>query len=165
METPNTYLVSVARALVLSEDEKQHIQTSISTLRARLNAWFGNDVKKQYQFGSILPRSVDSGSDINHVTVDHLPIPVDMESLPIFHRAEIHPRFSSDSHFRGLQSNFFRRMVKLFDFDFDELRRLDFQRFWIIFFAPDIAGNLCRRRGYPGIIRHLVCHLAAIYGR
>lgn len=74
METPNTYLVSVARALVLSEDEKQHIQTSISTLRARLNAWFGNDVKKQYQFGSsiretILPRSVDSGSDIDYMIV------------------------------------------------------------------------------------------------
>ena len=74
METPNTYLVSVARALVLSEDEKQQIKTSISTLRARLNAWFGNDVKKQYQFGSsiretILPRSVDSGSDIDYMIV------------------------------------------------------------------------------------------------
>lgn len=52
METLNTYLVSVARALVLSEEEKQHIKTSISTLRTRLNAWFGDDVKKQYQFGS-----------------------------------------------------------------------------------------------------------------
>ena len=74
METLNTYLVAVARALVLSEEEKQHIKTSISTLRTRLNAWFGDDVKKQYQFGSsiretILPRRVDYGSDIDYMIV------------------------------------------------------------------------------------------------
>ena len=94
----------------------------------------------------------------------HLPIPVDMESLPIFHRAEIHPRFSPDSHFRGLQSNFFRRMVKLFDLDFDKLRRLDFQWFRVVFFVPHIARHLCRRWDHPGIMRHFVCHLATIYG-
>jgi hypothetical protein len=36
-------------------------------------------------------------------------------------------------------------MVKLLDLDFDELRGLDFQWVRIIFLAPDIAGNLCRR--------------------
>ena len=111
-----------------------------------------------------VPRSSRSSAVSHPMSLNHLPIPVDMESLLIFHRAEIHPRFSPDSHFCGLQSNFFRRMVKLLDLDFDELRGLGLQRFRIIFPVPYITGHLRRRRGHPGIIRHLVCHLATIYG-
>lgn len=74
MDTPNTHLVAVARSLVLRDDENSHIATSISTLRARLISWFGNDVKKQYQFGSsvretILPRRVDFESDVDYMVV------------------------------------------------------------------------------------------------
>ena len=72
--------------------------------------------------------SLDHGLLIHPVPLDDLPIPVDIKPFPIFHRAEIHPRFSPGSHFYGLQSNFFRRMVKLLDFDFDELRGLDFTK-------------------------------------
>ena len=74
MDTPNTHLVAVARSLVLSDDEKSHIATSISTLRTRLIPWFGEDVRKQYQFGSsvretMLPRKVDYESDVDYMVV------------------------------------------------------------------------------------------------
>ena len=74
MDTINTYLVAVARNLVLSAEENAHIATSISTLRSRLSSWFGDSIKKQYQFGSsvretILPRHVDADSDIDYMVV------------------------------------------------------------------------------------------------
>lgn len=74
MDTPNTHLVAVARNLVLSDEEKSHIATSVLTLRTRLVSWFGEDVRKQYQFGSsvretILPRKVDYESDVDYMVV------------------------------------------------------------------------------------------------
>lgn len=74
MDTLNTYLVSVARNLVLTEDEKTKIQTSISNLKTKLKVWFGEDLIMHFQFGSstrgtILPRKVDSNSDIDYMVV------------------------------------------------------------------------------------------------
>lgn len=74
MDTLNTHLVAVARNLVLSADETAKILTSISNLKTKLNAWFGNALITHYQFGSstrgtILPRKVDSDSDIDYMVV------------------------------------------------------------------------------------------------
>lgn len=70
----NSYLTSLASALVLKDNEKATINTSISTLRSRLNAYFGNSVSTHFQFGSstrgtILPRKADSNSDIDYMVV------------------------------------------------------------------------------------------------
>lgn len=74
METLNTHLVSVARNLVLSADELAKIQISISNLKTKLNSWFGGALITHFQFGSstrgtILPRKVDSDSDIDYMVV------------------------------------------------------------------------------------------------
>jgi predicted nucleotidyltransferase len=70
----NSHLVSLASDLVLSEQEKSSISTSISTLSSRLSSYFGSDVTSKFQFGSstrgtILPRKADAKSDIDYMVV------------------------------------------------------------------------------------------------
>ncbi len=69
-----TYLVQRASEAVLSDEEKRSINTSITTLRTRLTSYFGQSVSEQFQFGSstrgtILPRKMDEGSDIDYMIV------------------------------------------------------------------------------------------------
>lgn len=69
-----SHLKDTASKLVLSEDEKSSIITSISTLRYRLNDYFGAQIKEQLQFGSstrgtILPRKADRNSDIDYMII------------------------------------------------------------------------------------------------
>jgi len=69
-----SHLNNTASSLVLSSSEKSSIDTSISTLKTRLNIWFGSDVKEQIKFGSstrgtILPRKADERSDIDYMIV------------------------------------------------------------------------------------------------
>ena len=70
----NSYLTNLASQLVLSDDEKSSINTSISTLESRLNLYFGSEVVYKLIFGSfkrgtILPRKIDSNSDIDYMIV------------------------------------------------------------------------------------------------
>ncbi|WP_348981330.1 nucleotidyltransferase [Bacillus sp. DNRA2] len=71
----NNYLTNLASNLVLSSTENGNIQTSISTLSKRLYYYFDNgELHNHFQFGSstrgtILPRRVDSGSDIDYMVV------------------------------------------------------------------------------------------------
>lgn len=70
----NTYLSSLSSNLVLSGLEQSSIKTSIATLSTRLNAYFGNNITSQFQFGSstrgtILPRRVDQHSDIDYMVI------------------------------------------------------------------------------------------------
>ncbi|MCY8807027.1 nucleotidyltransferase [Bacillus atrophaeus] len=70
----NTYLNGLAAALVLDENEKDKINTSISTLSTRLELDMGYKLKEQFVFGSytrktILPRSSDTKSDIDYLVV------------------------------------------------------------------------------------------------
>ena len=70
----NNHLVSLASGLVLSENEKNSISSSISTLSSRLAFYFGSDVTSKFQFGSstrgtILPRKKDKKSDIDYMIV------------------------------------------------------------------------------------------------
>ncbi|WP_412678262.1 SMODS domain-containing nucleotidyltransferase [Bacillus toyonensis] len=61
--------------LVLSPVENVNITTSISTLSRRLNLYFNNgELHNHFQFGSstrgtILPRRVDSNSDVDYMVV------------------------------------------------------------------------------------------------
>ena len=74
MDTLNTHLVAVARELVLSDDERARISTSINSMKTKLAAWFGCAIITHFQFGSstrgtILPRKVDGDSDIDYMVV------------------------------------------------------------------------------------------------
>jgi Second Messenger Oligonucleotide or Dinucleotide Synthetase domain len=59
---------------VLSSTEKDSINRSIATLQGRLNAYFEDELKSQFRFGSstrgtILPRVMDEHSDIDYMVV------------------------------------------------------------------------------------------------
>lgn len=81
-----SYLEGVASALVLSEDERQSIAASISTLESRLeNHDTNNAIKSKYKFGSydrgtILPRYLDSHSDVDYMVVFNDPFKVQAQS-------------------------------------------------------------------------------------
>lgn len=69
-----SYLTSKASDAVLSSTEKDSINRSISTLEGRLDAYFGDDLKSHFRFGSstrgtILPRAMDERSDIDYMIV------------------------------------------------------------------------------------------------
>ena len=70
----NSYLTKVAGGAIIRESEKESIQRSIATIQSRLNAYFSNELSRHFLFGSytrgtILPRSMDSHSDIDYIVV------------------------------------------------------------------------------------------------
>lgn len=69
-----TYLQQRASDAVLSANENSSIATSIATLQTRISSYFGTGVAEHFRFGSstrgtILPRSMDSQSDIDYMIV------------------------------------------------------------------------------------------------
>jgi hypothetical protein len=72
--TVQSYLDSKASSAILSQTEKESINTSITTLSSRLESHFYEEISEKFQFGSstrgtILPRSMDSHSDIDYMIV------------------------------------------------------------------------------------------------
>ena len=70
----NSYLSDLASEAIIRNKEKANINLSINTLKDRLNNRFGDRIKEQLIFGSytrgtILPRSMDSCSDIDYMIV------------------------------------------------------------------------------------------------
>lgn len=71
----NNYLSTLSSSLVLSPTENTNISTSISNLSSKLNLYFNEgQLHNHFQFGSstrgtILPRRVDSGSDVDYMVV------------------------------------------------------------------------------------------------
>jgi Second Messenger Oligonucleotide or Dinucleotide Synthetase domain len=70
----NSHLTTLASDLVLSNNEKSSISTSITTLILRLEAYFGSGITSHFQFGSntrgtILPRKADDNSDIDYMVI------------------------------------------------------------------------------------------------
>lgn len=68
------YLENLASNAILSNDEKSSIEISISTLKNRLNSYFGDKLSNHFLFGSstrgtILPRKMDEESDIDYMIV------------------------------------------------------------------------------------------------
>lgn len=69
-----SHLTKRASNAVLSGTEKDSISKSISTLKIRIDSYFGSDVANHFQFGSstrgtILPRSMDGHSDIDYMVI------------------------------------------------------------------------------------------------
>ncbi len=72
--TVNGYLQDLASRLVVKNEEKTKITTSINTIKNRLSSYFGSDVTDKIVFGSytrgtILPRKADDESDIDLMVV------------------------------------------------------------------------------------------------
>lgn len=70
----STYLSKIASEALLSDTENASIQRSLSTLKERLNLYFGNQLSGHYQFGSfdrqtILPRKMDENSDVDYLVL------------------------------------------------------------------------------------------------
>jgi hypothetical protein len=70
----NSYLENLANNLILSSSEKISIETSISTLKSRLESYFGNELEEHFTFGSytrvtMLPRKVDENTDVDYMVV------------------------------------------------------------------------------------------------
>ena len=69
-----SYLTQRASDAVLNGTEKTSIDKSITTLKSRLDVYFGDKLKTHFRFGSstrgtILPRSLDEHSDIDYMLV------------------------------------------------------------------------------------------------
>lgn len=72
--TINNYLILLASDLVIDDDEKEGIDTSIEAIKERLGWYFGSEVTEKIVFGSykrdtILPRIADENSDIDLMVV------------------------------------------------------------------------------------------------
>lgn len=70
----NSYLTNLANGAIVRDAERDSIQRSIDTLRARLTAHFPGEITDQFVFGSysrgtILPRSMDTQSDVDYMVV------------------------------------------------------------------------------------------------
>ncbi len=70
----NSYLKDLGDKLVLTEDERDGIHTSINTLEERMHKYFNPSIIDGFKFGSftrrtILPRSVDEKSDVDYMVV------------------------------------------------------------------------------------------------
>lgn len=69
-----SHLSNLSSNLNLKQDEKDKISKSIDTLSARLDNYFGNQLKEHFKFGShtrgtILPRKADERSDIDYMII------------------------------------------------------------------------------------------------
>ncbi|PIT71206.1 nucleotidyltransferase [Limnohabitans sp. B9-3] len=69
-----SYLDVRSSSAVLSVDEQASINTSIATIKTRLNSYFGVALSEHLRFGSstrgtILPRKMDQHSDIDYMVV------------------------------------------------------------------------------------------------
>jgi hypothetical protein len=72
--TVRSYLYNRATEAVLDEEERASIAKSIATIGTRLNAHFDDAISHHFAFGSytrgtILPRSLDTESDVDYMVV------------------------------------------------------------------------------------------------
>ena len=70
----NTYLEELSSKLVIKDDEKSKISTSVTSIKSKLKDYFGSEIIDIVVFGSytrgtILPRKADEESDIDVMVV------------------------------------------------------------------------------------------------
>lgn len=69
-----SYLENLANQLIIRDDEKLKINTSVSTIKSRIEAYFGNNISDHFAFGSytrgtMLTRSADMHSDVDYMVI------------------------------------------------------------------------------------------------
>ncbi len=72
--TVNSHLTALSNFAIVRDRERDCIQRSLATLQDRLNRHFGTNISNQFVFGSysrntILPRSMDTNSDVDYMIV------------------------------------------------------------------------------------------------
>jgi len=72
--TINSYLTNIAKTAIIKDQEKEKIRLSILALEYRLDEYFNNSISDKYIFGSyrrgtILPRKMDSKSDVDYLII------------------------------------------------------------------------------------------------
>lgn len=96
----NNYLSTLSSNLVLSTTENANIKTSIANLSRNLNYYFNQGhLHTHFQFGSstrgtILPRKVDSGSDVDYMVVFKNPKGFTPETLLKYLKDFMHAYYS-----------------------------------------------------------------------
>ncbi|MEK5061863.1 nucleotidyltransferase [Paenibacillus sp. FSL H7-0326] len=69
-----SYLESLATQLIIRDEEKARINTSVSTIRSRIASYFGDNITDHFAFGSytrgtMLTRSADMYSDVDYMVI------------------------------------------------------------------------------------------------
>ncbi|MCY8087232.1 nucleotidyltransferase [Bacillus sonorensis] len=96
----NSYLTDLSSKLVLSSTEKENIKTSINALSKNLNLYFNDgELHDHFQFGSstrgtILPRKVDSESDVDYMIIFKNPNGYKPETLLNYLKQFMHKYYS-----------------------------------------------------------------------
>ena len=102
----NSHLSTLSSELVLSTTENTNIRTSITTLSQRLNWYFNNgELHNHFQFGSntrgtILPRRVDSNSDVDYMVVFKNPNGYKPETLLRYLKNFMHKYYSKSEIYK-----------------------------------------------------------------
>lgn len=102
----NNYLVNLSSKLVLTSNENTNISTSITTLSQRLKWHFlSGELHNHFQFGSntrgtILPRSVDTKSDVDYMVVFKNPNGYKPETLLNYLKSFTHKYYSRSDIYR-----------------------------------------------------------------
>ncbi|EOI4046196.1 nucleotidyltransferase domain-containing protein, partial [Campylobacter jejuni] len=70
----NSYLENLAKEAIVRDNEKTKIQTSIRTIKERLENYFGSELESVFLFGSyrrntIISRKFDDNSDVDIMVV------------------------------------------------------------------------------------------------
>ncbi|MCY9763514.1 hypothetical protein M5X06_11620 [Paenibacillus alvei] len=69
-----SYLESLANQLIIRDNEKLKINTSISTIKSRIEAYFNDSISEHFAFGlytrgTMLTRSADMYSDVDYMVI------------------------------------------------------------------------------------------------
>lgn len=69
-----SYLENLALRLIIRDEEKTKINTSVKTIRSRINSYFGDRISDHFAFGSytrgtMLTRSADMFSDVDYMVI------------------------------------------------------------------------------------------------
>ncbi|WP_337032736.1 SMODS domain-containing nucleotidyltransferase [Paenibacillus illinoisensis] len=69
-----SYLVNLANQLIIRDDEKLKINTSVNTIKPRITSYFGDNISDHFAFGSytrgtMLTRNADMYSDVDYMVI------------------------------------------------------------------------------------------------
>lgn len=100
-----SYLEDLASELVLSTNEKSSINISVSTLSKRIISFFGSDLIAHGEFGSytrgtILPRPVDSYSDVDYMIIFKNPYGYKPQTLLMYLKKFVEKYYSRSEIYR-----------------------------------------------------------------
>ncbi len=99
------YLQDLSDKAILSQYEQKSINTSIATIKKKLDSYFGDKIQEQFIFGSctrgtILPHTMDNESDVDYMIVfnDHIKPQTHLNHLKDFVKSSYPRSDTQQSH-------------------------------------------------------------------